>query len=84
MTLQELLNKTRGDFELTIFWEGHDMKRVCEDEEIPDYDPDIDGRRNWADWLRDWDKLKSCRVTEIRLAPNRNYNGAAVWVTIAR
>lgn len=79
MTLQQLLNKARGSYELSVFWEGHDMERVCEDEEIPD-----DGRVRFADYVPGWDEVKGCRVTDFRLAPNRNYNGAAIWVTIAR
>lgn len=84
MTLQSFLNKARGDFELTIFWDGSGMRRVCEDVEIPDYDPDTDGRRDWSEYVNDWDSVKNCRVTQYRLAANRNYNGPAIWIDIAR
>lgn len=77
MTLEQLLKMARGDYELTIGTEGGRIGGICEDEEIPD-----DENINIADYVYNWDAYKNAKVVEYRLAPNRNYNGAAIWVTI--
>lgn len=80
MTLQELLDKARGSYELTIFRD--EINRVCEDEEIPDIDPDMDGCVDFRDYIPGWNAVKDCRVKDFRLTTDRNCNGAAIWITI--
>ena len=75
MTLQQLLHKARGEYELTIF-RGND--RVCEDEEIPE----VEGCVDFREYVPEWDSIKTQRVEDFRLEPNRNYTGPAIWVKI--
>lgn len=77
MTLEQLLKTARGDYELTIGIEGGRVGGICEDEEIPDEE-----NVNYADYVYNWNVHKTAEVVEYRLAPNRNYNGAAIWITV--
>ncbi len=79
MTLQQLLHKARGNYELTIFWGD---RRPCEDEEIPDVDPDMGEHVDFRNYVNEWDAIKNCRVEDFTLTTNRNYNGPAIYVSI--
>lgn len=79
MTLQQLLHKTRGEYELTIF---RDRTSLCEDEEIPDVDEEIHEEVAFDQYISDWDTIKKSKVKDFRLTLNRNCNGPAIWVTI--
>ena len=75
MTLQQLLHKARGEYELTIF---RGQARVCEDEEIPE----VEGCVDFREYIPEWDSIKTQRVEDVRLEANRYYIGPAIWVTI--
>ena len=78
MTLQYLLNKTRGEYELTIFRDrgsSEDEETLLEDEEIPE-------EVTFEECISNWDTIKKSKVKDFRLTLNRNCNGPAIWVTI--
>lgn len=76
MTLEQFLKMARGNYELTIYKHQTDGN-ICEDVEIPDEE-----YINYADYVCGWDACKNATVVEYRLAPNRNYDGVAIWVAI--
>ena len=81
MTLQQLLHKARGEYELTIFRDRESSEgeeTLCEDEEIPE----VEGCVDFREYVPEWDSIKTQRVEDFRLEPNRNYTGPAIWVTI--
>ena len=78
MTLQQLLKKTRGEYELTIFRDrecSEGEETLCEDEEIPE-------EVTFEEYISNWDTIKKSKVKDFRLTLNRNCNGPAIWVTI--
>ena len=75
MKLSELLEKLAGRFELTVFV-GEEP--VCEDVEIYQDEEKV----NWSAQISDYGRLKNAEVSDIYLTANRNYDGAAIWVTV--
>ena len=78
MTLQQLLHKTRGEYELTIFRDRESSEgeeTLCADEEIPE-------EVTFEEYISNWDTIKKSKVKDFRLTLNRNCNGPAIWVTI--
>ena len=79
MTLQYLLNKTRGEYELTIFRNRtgllKDEETLLEDEENPEV-------VTFEEYISNWDTIKKSKVKDFRLTLNKNCNGPAIWVTI--
>lgn len=76
MKLSQVLNKLTGDFELTLY---RNDEPICEDEEIhtSEYDP-----VSWPEYINGYADLKGMNVTGIHLDTNRNYNGAALWISV--
>lgn len=76
MKLSQVLNKLTGDFELTLY---RNDELICEDEEIhnSEYDP-----VSWPDYINRYAELKSLKVVGFHVTTNRNYNGAALWITV--
>lgn len=78
MTLWQLLKKTRGEYELTIFRDRESSEgeeTLCEDEEIPE-------EVTFEEYISNWDTIKKSKVKDFRLTLNKNCNGPAIWVTI--
>lgn len=76
MKLSQVLNKLTGDFELTLY---RNDELICEDEEIhnSEYEP-----VSWPEYINDYGFLKNLTVRDMHLTYNRNYNGAALWITV--
>lgn len=78
MTLQELLDKACGSYELTIF--SDTMNYVCRNEKIVDDvdQPKVDYRKH----VPEWDAVKNCRVRCFILGEDLNHDGPEMRVGI--
>lgn len=75
MKLSEVLEKLTGRFELTVFTGG---EAACEDAGISRDEEQVD----WGKVINDYDRLKDAEVIGMHLSSDRNYDGAAIWVTV--
>lgn len=81
MTLKQILDITSGSYELTVCSRtiSGSFYYYCEDEGIPFSDA---GEVNYSDYINYWDVIKEWIVSDVHITDNRNYNGAAMWLTV--
>lgn len=76
MNLSQLLEKLAGRFELTVFVGDEDC--ACEDAEICQDEEQV----NWGKVINGYSYLKDVEVRNIYITKDRDYSGAAIWVTV--